>query len=206
MLYSYTWSNTLPSYTCTCTCNMYTSTVHVPMYCMRTCRRPTVIYCWTYPRSYKPGYIRGYCQTVLHTVVTLSLLSFQDLAIEDTGAPPDGSSPATTSHSLEQLSQGDHNSSHSSSDLALSQTQLLAASKTGRGVSRTLTLHMYLETGSNSSSAPQHSPPQLLATVGHRGTAGTLKMLLYTVQSDDNDKLSHFYLYPNSSTDDPVSF
>ena len=133
-----------------------------------------------------------------------SFLSFQDLSLEDNGTPQTDSSQVTTADAEPKQTP------YSISDhaITLSQSQLLAISKRGGGVSRTLTLHMYIDAGagSNQSSALEHESPRLLASVGHTGTAGVLKMLLYTLQSEDN-RVGHSYLYPNSSsTDDSAPF
>ena len=88
------------------------------------------------------------------------------------------------------------------SNKILSQSYLSTISR-AKGVSRTLTLQLYLAAIVGSNSTWCSLRPTLLASQGHSGT-GTLRMMLYTL-SFDSKKVGHTHLYPNS-TDGTVWF
>lgn len=82
----------------------------------------------------------------------------------------------------------------------LSQSHLLATSR-ARGVSRTLTLRLYLAAVAGSNNHSRRTSLSSELSIGH-SQSGT-SALLYSLQSDG--KVSHLILYPNS-TQDTFSF
>ena len=83
----------------------------------------------------------------------------------------------------------------------VSPSHLLATSRV-TSVSRTLTLHLYLNLATSDidgNSSQLHSP-SLLGSYGHSGI-NALKMELYTFPSKHRS-VGHVYLYPNSTVTD----